>query len=84
MNFNRIKNMKNVRQSLIVDKKKTGNSQHKCNFCNSKGIIINRIIVATRPTKAQGYMHYDYFGDAIFTCNRHVLNVQANSIKDVD
>jgi hypothetical protein len=48
----------------------------RCQFCALEATTIYRIFVATRPDEPTGSLHYDYVGDAIYTCDKHTLSVQ--------
>lgn len=50
------------------------NSGRKCHFCDSDATHINRFIVSTIPDDPTGLMSHDYFGEAIFTCDKHLLS----------
>jgi hypothetical protein len=48
----------------------------KCQFCAADATSIYRLFVVTSPDAPQGSLHYDYVGDAVYTCDRHTLSVQ--------
>jgi hypothetical protein len=47
---------------------------HKCKFCNSDATSENRFFVGTNPEKAEDFVKWDYFGEAVYTCDNHSIS----------
>jgi hypothetical protein len=49
----------------------------KCQFCELEATTIYRVMVAVAPfDEPTGYLHYEYFGEAVYTCDNHTLSCQ--------
>jgi hypothetical protein len=47
---------------------------NKCNFCNSESTKIYRFFVGTEPSETGGSIKWEYYGEPIYTCDRHLLS----------
>ena len=47
---------------------------NKCNFCNSEATKLHRLFVGTKPSEAEGSIKWEYYGEPIYTCDRHLLS----------
>lgn|GEM_PF-4406516 len=50
------------------------NAVHKCKFCDSDATVENRLFVGTNPAEPEGVVIWDYFGEPIYTCDKHFID----------
>jgi hypothetical protein len=52
------------------------NEIKKCQFCTLEATSSYRVYVITSPDEPQGSLHFDYFGEQIFACDKHNMEIQ--------
>jgi len=60
----------------------------KCSFCDLEATATHRIFLGESPEINNGVVHWDYYGEPIYTCGRHSLmhtefNMAGETVKRV-
>jgi hypothetical protein len=46
----------------------------KCSFCDLEAISSHRLYLGESPKTKEGFIHWEFYGEPIYTCGKHSLS----------